>query len=244
MHSIESIAAEIVRREGGYVNDPDDPGGATKHGVTLATMQRLKLDLTGDGRVDVADLHRLDPAKAAEIYVRRYYAEPRLDLARMLADNNVPRAELLRLAGGCTPARLVEIISHLNVLEMMVGLAKMRVRRTPANQAHVTNRREHPALQRTTNLSFHTSENDNILFYRRAAPSARDRDLLVAVNLDPHHVQETMVHVPLDALGIGAHETFTAHDLLSDERYQWSGVRNYVRLDPAARVAHVLCIER
>jgi propanediol dehydratase large subunit len=29
---------------------------------------------------------------------------------------------------------------------MMVGLAKMRVRKTPANQAHVTNWREHPAL--------------------------------------------------------------------------------------------------
>ena len=34
----------------------------------------------------------------------------------------------------------------MNVLEMMMGLAKMRVRRTPANQAHVTNWREHPAL--------------------------------------------------------------------------------------------------
>ena len=32
------------------------------------------------------------------------------------------------------------------MLEMMMGLAKMRVRRTPANQAHVTNWREHPAL--------------------------------------------------------------------------------------------------
>jgi starch synthase (maltosyl-transferring) len=37
---------------------------------------------------------------------------------------------------------------------------------------------------------------------------------------------------------------FTAHDLLSGERYRWSGVRNYVRLDPAERVAHVLRIER
>jgi starch synthase (maltosyl-transferring) len=104
-------------------------------------------------------------------------------------------------------------------------------------------RRENPALQRATNLSFHTSENDTILFYRRAAPPG-GRDLLVAVNLDPHHVQETMVYVPLDALGISSHETFGVHDLLSGERYQWSGVRNYVRLDPAARVAHVLRIER
>jgi lysozyme family protein len=80
MHSIESIAAEVVRREGGYVNDPDDPGGATKHGVTLGTMQRLGLDLTGDGRIDVADVERVDPAKAAEIYIRHYYAEPKLGL--------------------------------------------------------------------------------------------------------------------------------------------------------------------
>ena len=42
MHSVESIAAEIVRREGGFVNDPDDPGGATKHGVTIHTMKGLE----------------------------------------------------------------------------------------------------------------------------------------------------------------------------------------------------------
>src|SRR5690606_33805500 len=45
-----------------------------------------------------------------------------------------------------TPAKSVAIIRHMNVLEMMMGMAKMRVRRTPANQAHVTNWREHPAL--------------------------------------------------------------------------------------------------
>ncbi len=80
MHSVESIAAEIVRREGGYVNDPDDPGGATKHGVTLKTLQGLKVDLTGDGKVDVADVKALTPDQAAEIYVRHYYQEPRIDL--------------------------------------------------------------------------------------------------------------------------------------------------------------------
>jgi propanediol dehydratase large subunit len=73
-------------------------------------------------------------------------ATPSQQIARMLVDINVSQAEVRRLAGGCTPAKLTEIISHLNVLEMMMGLAKMRVRRTPANQAHVTNWREHPAL--------------------------------------------------------------------------------------------------
>ncbi len=71
---------------------------------------------------------------------------PSIDIAHMLVDVNVPREHVQRLAGGCTPAKLIEIMSHMNVLEMMMGLAKMRVRRTPANQAHVTNWREHPAL--------------------------------------------------------------------------------------------------
>ena len=80
MHSVESIAADIVRREGGYVNDPDDPGGATNHGVTLDTLRGLKADLDGDGKVTEADVRALTPARAAEIYVRHYFREPRLDL--------------------------------------------------------------------------------------------------------------------------------------------------------------------
>lgn len=68
------------------------------------------------------------------------------EIARMLVDINVPRADVLRVARGCTAAKLVDILRHMNVLEMMMGLTKMRARRTPANQAHVTNRLEHPAL--------------------------------------------------------------------------------------------------
>lgn len=71
---------------------------------------------------------------------------PSREIAHMLVDINVPRATILELASGCTPAKLVEIVQQMNVLEMMMGLAKMRARRTPANQAHVTNRKEHPAL--------------------------------------------------------------------------------------------------
>jgi propanediol dehydratase large subunit len=68
------------------------------------------------------------------------------EIARMLVDIHVSRAEILELTTGCTAAKLVEIVRHLNVLEMMMALTKMRVRRTPANQAHVTNRKENPAL--------------------------------------------------------------------------------------------------
>ncbi len=78
MKTVTQIAAEIVAREGGYVNDPDDPGGATKFGVTLATLQRLGIDKTGDGRVDVADVRALTRADAERIFVEHYFRRPRL----------------------------------------------------------------------------------------------------------------------------------------------------------------------
>ncbi|MCX7889788.1 MAG: holin-associated N-acetylmuramidase [Rhodobacteraceae bacterium] len=78
MQTVEEIAREIVRREGGYADDPDDPGGATNHGVTLGTMQRLGIDLTGDGRVGKADVQALTAAKAVEIFVEHYWRRPRL----------------------------------------------------------------------------------------------------------------------------------------------------------------------
>lgn len=79
MQSITDIAAEIVQRECGYVNDPDDPGGPTKYGVTIHTMRRLGLDLNGDGRIDAIDVQQLDRAQAVTIFVEHYYHRPRID---------------------------------------------------------------------------------------------------------------------------------------------------------------------
>lgn len=78
MRTIDEIADEILVREGGYVNDPDDPGGATNHGVTIHTMRRLGLDLTGDGRVTAADVRRLTKARAKAIFIEEYFRKPRL----------------------------------------------------------------------------------------------------------------------------------------------------------------------
>ena len=63
MHDINEIASEIVSREGGYVNDPDDPGGATNYGVTIHTMRRLGLDLDRDGRVTEQDVRVLSRSR-------------------------------------------------------------------------------------------------------------------------------------------------------------------------------------
>lgn len=78
MQSVEDIAKAIVAREGGYVNDPDDPGGATKYGVTLATMRRLGIDLDSDGDVDAADVKRLTRDRAEAIFVDHYFRRPRV----------------------------------------------------------------------------------------------------------------------------------------------------------------------
>ncbi len=56
------------------------------------------------------------------------------------------QAEVDRLIGGCTPAKLVDIVRHLIVVEMMVAMQKMRIRRRPENYADITNRTENPAL--------------------------------------------------------------------------------------------------
>jgi len=76
MVSVRDIAEEIVAREGGFVNDPDDPGGATNFGVTIHTMRRLGLDLTGDGRVSVADVRKLSRVQAVDIFIQHYFERP------------------------------------------------------------------------------------------------------------------------------------------------------------------------
>jgi lysozyme family protein len=80
MRSISDIADEIIAREGGFVDDPDDPGGATKFGVTIHTLRRLGLDLDGDGAVGAADVRRLSRAQARDIFVKHYFEAPRIGL--------------------------------------------------------------------------------------------------------------------------------------------------------------------
>jgi lysozyme family protein len=76
MQSAKQIATEIVLREGGFVNDPDDPGGATNFGVTIHTMRRLGLDLNRDGAIDTADVRRLTKAQAVDIFIEHYFERP------------------------------------------------------------------------------------------------------------------------------------------------------------------------
>ena len=78
MRSVRQLAEEIVAREGGFVDDPDDLGGATNFGVTIHTMRRLGLDLTGDGQIDASDVRALTREQAIEIFITHYWARPRI----------------------------------------------------------------------------------------------------------------------------------------------------------------------
>jgi lysozyme family protein len=76
MHTVRQIAIEIVEREGGFVNDPDDPGGATNFGVTIHTLRNLGLDLDRDGKIGVEDVRALTRDHAIEIFEKHYFEKP------------------------------------------------------------------------------------------------------------------------------------------------------------------------
>ncbi len=74
MKSVRQLATEIVAREGGFVNDRDDPGGATNFGVTIHTLRRLR----PGQHITVQDVRALTRKDAVEIYIEHYFNRPRI----------------------------------------------------------------------------------------------------------------------------------------------------------------------
>jgi starch synthase (maltosyl-transferring) len=98
-------------------------------------------------------------------------------------------------------------------------------------------RRENPALQHLSNITFLETANQALISYAKQT----DRNTVIAVvNIDPYQPQEGLAVVPAD---LGLAPAFTVYDLLSHERYQWRIGPNYVRLEPGSRQAHVLRVE-
>jgi starch synthase (maltosyl-transferring) len=106
-------------------------------------------------------------------------------------------------------------------------------------------RRAHPALQRLRNLTVHASDDESVLvFSKDAEDGEHGKDqVIVVVNVDPHAVRETMVHLNMPALGLDWHDQFVVHDELTGQSWTW-GERNYVRLDPFVEPAHILTVRR
>lgn len=104
-------------------------------------------------------------------------------------------------------------------------------------------RRENRALQLFTNLEFRKCDNEQILFFTKVTPAA-DNILLVIVSLDPWNPQTGFIEVPVEDFGFLERDSYQAEDLLTGERYLWSGRRNFVSLHPQERPAHILRIRR
>lgn len=104
-------------------------------------------------------------------------------------------------------------------------------------------RRENRALQQLRNLRFTDTTNDLVLAYTKRT-AARDNCLLVVVNLDPYFSQDAVVTVPLEDFGLSEGEAYQVHDLLTGERFHWTGRTNFVRLNPHERPGHVFRIRR
>jgi starch synthase (maltosyl-transferring) len=104
-------------------------------------------------------------------------------------------------------------------------------------------RRDNPALQQDRNLQFYPVDNEQIICYGKHTTGYAEA-VIVAVNLDPHHVQTGWVELPLARFGLPEDRPYQMHDLLSGARYLWHGARNFVRLDPGASPAHIFRMRR
>ncbi len=131
------------------VEDPENGFAAfdgardPKPSLDIENGRVVVLDGTGEADFDMIDAfiarHHIDPDVASEAM-----AMPSELVAHMLVDVNVPRTELVRLARGMTPAKLADVVARLNAAEITFAYSKMRARKTPGNQAHVTNAKDDP----------------------------------------------------------------------------------------------------
>ncbi|EXG80178.1 propanediol/glycerol family dehydratase large subunit [Cryptosporangium arvum] len=123
------------------LRSPHDPAPSLR----LEDGRVVELDGVAEDDFDTVDAfiaaHGLDLSVAPEAM-----ALPDVELARLFVDFAVPRAEVVRLVSGCTPAKLARVLALLRPAELMMAMTKLRARRTPSNQGHVTNRADDPLL--------------------------------------------------------------------------------------------------
>jgi propanediol dehydratase large subunit len=139
--SLEQLVSPYAELGLVAANGPNDPEPelVVEDGVVTRMDGREAVDFDVIDRFVVA--HGLDLDVASEAM-----ALDDLVIARKLVDVDVPRADLVRLSRGLTPAKLARAIGLLDPVELMLALKKLRARRAPGNQAHVTNLKESPAL--------------------------------------------------------------------------------------------------
>ncbi|WP_213698469.1 propanediol/glycerol family dehydratase large subunit [Acetomicrobium sp.] len=107
-----------------------------------------------NGKITEMDGKKRDDFDMIEQFIANYaidteiapqaMAKSDVELAKMLVDPNVSRNEVTKIFQGLTPAKINNVMDCLNIVEIMMGISKMRSRKTPANQAHITSAKDHP----------------------------------------------------------------------------------------------------
>ncbi len=103
-------------------------------------------------------------------------------------------------------------------------------------------RHENPSLQLYDNLRFHQADDAQIIAYSKCTPDFGNR-ILVIINLNPHGMTGSLVHLDTAALGLPGDAHYRVRDLLHGNVYEWTGANNYVSLDPKATFMHLFRIE-
>lgn len=110
---------------------------------------------------------------------------------------------------------------------------------TRLNQA----RHENAALQEYANIDFVPIDNEQMLAFYKWSPD-RENVVVVVVNLDPKHRQESLLHLPLSELGIIQGREFQVEDLIYGDIYTWRESTNFVSLDPRTKPVHVFRVKK
>ena len=121
------------------MNSPNDP----KPSIKIENGKVVELDSKKREDFDMIDRFIADYAINLE-KAEEYMNLDSVEIAKKLVDINVPREEIVDISTSITPAKIVEVVSHMNVVEMMMALQKTRARKTPSNQCHVTNLKDNP----------------------------------------------------------------------------------------------------
>ena len=123
------------------LRSPADP----EPGLVISGGRVTELDGVADPDFDSIDTyiarHGVDLTAAAAAM-----SLPDAEFARRVISPDVPRDEIIRLSAGATPAKLARVLALLRPAELGLAMTKLRGRRTPSNQAHVTNRLDAPLL--------------------------------------------------------------------------------------------------
>lgn len=147
----EALAARPVNQDG-FVEEWPEVGliamGSPNDPIPSIKIENGKIvEMDGVSRSNFDFIEQFIADYAIDLKVaEQAMAMDAATIAKMLVDVNVPRQEIINLVRGLTAAKLVAVFNTMNVVEMMMAMQKMRARKIPSNQCHITNVKDNPVL--------------------------------------------------------------------------------------------------